>query len=74
VELKNYKEAHNSKYSFFWLKSELKELNILNNNNTWELVPRSNNIKVLASRWIYKIKDKGDYLEFKNCFCVKGFM
>jgi hypothetical protein len=49
VEPKNYKKAHNSKYSLFWLRSELKKLNILNNNNTWKLVPRPNNIKILAN-------------------------
>jgi hypothetical protein len=33
VEPKNYKKAHNSKYSSFWLRSKLKKLNTLNNNN-----------------------------------------
>jgi len=37
-------------------------------------VPRPNNIKVLASRWAYKLKDHGDYYELKSRFCAKGFM
>jgi hypothetical protein len=74
VEPKNYKKAYNSKYNLFWLRSELKELNILNNNNIWELVPKSNNIKILTSRWVYKIKDKSDYFEFKNYFYTKDFI
>jgi hypothetical protein len=46
----------------------------LNNNNTWELVSRSNNIKILTNRWVYKIKNKNNYLEFKNRFYTKDFM
>jgi hypothetical protein len=74
MESKNYKEAYNSKYSPFWLRSELKELNILYNNNIWELVPKSNNIKVLISCWAYKIKNKSNYFEFKSRFCIKSFI
>jgi len=32
IEPKNYKKTHNFKYSLYWTKSELIELNILNNN------------------------------------------
>ena len=50
------------------------ELDTLNNNNTWDLVPRLKNVKVLKSRWVYKIKDI-DTLSpiFKSRFVVKGF-
>ena len=50
------------------------ELDTLNNNNIWKLVPRPKNIKVLKSRWVYKIKDI-DTLSpiFKSRFIAKGF-
>jgi len=46
----------------------------LNNNKTWELIPKSNNIKILTSCWVYKIKDQDDYYEFKNRFVTKDFI
>ncbi len=50
------------------------ELDTLNSNNTWDLVPRLKNVKVLKSRWVYKIKDI-DTLNpiFKSRFVIKGF-
>ena len=50
------------------------ELDTLNNNNTWELVPRPNNTKILKSRWVYKIKDIETISPiFKSRFVAKGF-
>jgi hypothetical protein len=50
------------------------ELDTFNNNNTWELVPRLSNIKVLKSRWVYKIKDISTLNPvFKFRFIAKGF-
>jgi len=50
------------------------ELKTLNDNKTWDLVPRPTNTKVLKSRWVYKIKDI-DPLNpiFKSRFVAKGF-
>ena len=49
------------------------ELDTLNNNNTWELVPRPNT-KVLKSRWVYKIKEEDTINPiFKSRFVAKGF-
>jgi len=50
IELKLYKEAINTLNKDEWIKSIKLELDTLNNNNTWELVPRPKNIKVLKSR------------------------
>ena len=50
------------------------ELDTLNNNNTWELVPRPNNTKILKSQQVYKIKDiETISLIFKSRFITKGF-
>ena len=50
------------------------ELKTLNDNKTWDLVPRPTNTKVLKSKQVYKIKDI-DPLNpiFKSRFVVKGF-
>ena len=50
-----------------------KKLNTLKENKTWEIIPNNNNIKPLKTRWVYKIKDKPDYIEFKARFVAKGF-
>ena len=50
IKLKLYKEAINTLNKDEWIKSIKLELDTLNNNNTWELVPRPKNIKVLKSR------------------------
>lgn len=50
------------------------ELDTLEDNNTWDLVPRPNNTKVLKSRWVYKIKDIESLTPiFKSRFVAKGF-
>jgi hypothetical protein len=50
VEPKSYKEAVNSEFKDYWSKSESNELKTLENNNTWELVPKPEGVKVLNSR------------------------
>jgi hypothetical protein len=74
IEPKSYKEAINTLNKDEWIKSMKLELDTLNNNNTWELVLRPKNTKVLKSRWVYKIKDI-DTLSpiFKSRFVAKGF-
>jgi hypothetical protein len=49
-KFKSYKKTINLNYKNYWFKSEVKELNILNNNNIYKLVPKSKKIKVLNSR------------------------
>ena len=49
------------------------ELKSLESNKTWDLVPNNSNIKLLKSKWVYKIKDKDDYIELKARFVAKGF-
>jgi hypothetical protein len=49
VEPKSYKEAVNSEFKDYWSKSKSNELKILENNNTWELVPKPEGVKVLNS-------------------------
>jgi hypothetical protein len=39
-----------------WLKSMNEELEQIENNDTWELVPRPVDKNVIGSKWVYKIR------------------
>ena len=74
IEPNTYKEAISSPYKDNWIKSMSLELHTLNDNNTWDLVPRPAKAKVLKSRWVYKIKDLLSINPiFKSRFVAKGF-
>ena len=51
------------------------ELNSLKSNNTWELVPKPSNSKVLNTRQVYKLKYSynNNSIEFKARYVAKGF-
>jgi hypothetical protein len=49
VEPKSYKKAVSSEFKDYWFKSESNELKTLENNNTWELVPKPEKVKALNS-------------------------
>ena len=53
-----------------WESAMQKEYNSIIKNNTWKLVPRPTNVKVVKSRWVLRIKDNELY---KARFCAKGF-
>jgi hypothetical protein len=74
IEPKDYNEANSSIYKEYWHKAEEKELTSLKSNNTWELVTRPKDAKVLNTRWVYRTKsNKDDTIEFKARFVAKGF-
>lgn len=52
-----YKQASTSSE---WLTAMKLELDALENNNTWELVPRLPNQHVVDCKWIFKIKHLPD--------------
>jgi hypothetical protein len=47
VELRSFEEANNDKH---WVKDMDEELNQIDNNDTWELVPRSKNKNVIGTK------------------------
>jgi hypothetical protein len=53
VEPKNFNEASKD---INWLKSMNEELDHIEKNDTWELVPRPTYKNVIESRWVYKNK------------------
>ena len=48
-EPKLYKEVINSLYKDYWQKAMEVELETLNSNNTWILVPKTNNIRLIKA-------------------------
>ncbi|CZT08591.1 uncharacterized protein RCO7_11725 [Rhynchosporium graminicola] len=57
------------------LKAINKEIASLENHNTWKVVDsNTKTIKLLKTRWVYKIKElESEYYEFKARFVAKGF-
>jgi hypothetical protein len=53
-----------------WEQSVQRELASLHRNQTWTLVLRPKDAKIVKSRYIFCIKDNGIY---KAHFCAKGF-
>ena len=77
-EPKSYKEAMNSSYREHWLKAMNIELNILKENNTWELIPLPEGVRPLKTKWVYKIKNPKNSsnisdIIFKARFVAKGY-
>jgi hypothetical protein len=72
VEPKNFNEA--SKY-VNWLKSMNEELDLIEKNDTWELVPRPTNKNVIGSKWVYKNKmnEQGNIVRNKARLVCKGY-
>jgi hypothetical protein len=74
-EPKSYEQAINSPHKELWLKSMAKELNSLEENKTWDIVPFHPRLKPLKTRWVYKLKEShlSELIELKSRFVAKGF-
>jgi hypothetical protein len=59
-----------------WKKDMLVELNALRNNDTWDIVDKPKDKKIIGCRWLYKIKYKEDgSIEcYKAHLVVQGFV
>ena len=53
MEPKNFEEASDDEY---WVKAMNEELDQIEKNNTWELVPRPVDKNVIGSKWVFKNK------------------
>ena len=59
-EPKSVHEALNGSASAQWKDALQSEINSLNENDTWKLVPRPNNVNIVGNRWVFKVKCKSD--------------
>jgi hypothetical protein len=72
VEPKNFNEASED---VNWLKSMNEELDQIEKNNTWELVPRPADKNVIGSKWVFKNKmnEQGQIVNNKARLVYKGY-
>ena len=72
TEPKSYEEAAKKPE---WIQAIQKEIEALNNNNTWDLVDLPAGKRAISSKWVYKVKFKsGGTLErFKARLVIRGF-
>lgn len=70
-----YEEALESKERENWRKAMESEINSLKENETWELVKKPDEAKILPSKWVFKIKTNSDgsIEKFKARLVIKGF-
>lgn len=74
-EPNNFEEAMKGNDKIKWQEAVKIELNTLKENNTWEIVKKPNNCKIIDNKWIFKIKidDEGKPGEYKARLVARGF-
>ena len=72
TEPKSVKTALQSPH---WFAAMCDEISALKQNQTWELVPRQDNMNVVGSRWVFKtkLKSDGSIDRFKARLVAQGF-
>lgn len=72
----SFTDAMNSKQSKNWLEAMNDEMNSLIKNNTWTLVKKPPNQKLVGCKWLYKLKETVNQEEpywYKARLVTKGF-
>jgi len=69
-----YEEALKSPEKPKWDTAINAEYNDLLTNNTWDLVPRTQDIKVIKGKWVLKVKPPLDNPIYKARWVAKGFL
>ena len=54
-----YEEASQSSK---WIETMKEDINALEKNQTWELVPKPRDVKLISLKWVYKIKTRSNGL------------
>ncbi|KAK0588036.1 hypothetical protein LWI29_033216 [Acer saccharum] len=75
-EPRTYGEAVNCIDKLKWQQAMLEKMNSLEKNQTWSLVRKPEKQKVIACRWLYKIKEgveQNDLVRYKARLVAKGF-
>ncbi|CAM8902297.1 unnamed protein product [Rhodiola kirilowii] len=71
-----YEQALHDKHAIEWVKAMHEEIKSMYENKTWTLVPKPANVKIVACKWIYRIKEGNELDElprFKARLVAKGF-
>ena len=74
IEPTSYNEAINCNEREQWLQAMHEELQSLNKNNTWTLVDKPKDRRIINCKWVFKIKKdtKGDIMKFKARLVAVG--
>jgi len=74
-ETKSYRQAKVSAQWSDWKKAMDEELQSLEENDVWDVIPKPAGRKIVASRWVYKAKGKaqGEGERYKARLVAKGF-
>lgn len=59
-----------------WKKAMMEELNSIEKNQTWQLVPLPPHMKLIGVKWIFKIKEKPNekVAKYKARLVARGFL
>ena len=71
-EPSTYEEASQRKE---WRKAMEEEIQALKQNQAWDLVPKSKDVKPISCQWVYKVKTRADgsVERYKACLVARGF-
>ncbi|KAI0991259.1 hypothetical protein K3495_g16928, partial [Podosphaera aphanis] len=74
-EPQTYKQAINAEDSELWKNAIEEEMNALNRNNTWQIVPIPEDRNLVGSKWVFRVKHKADgsIERYKARLVAKGF-
>ena len=72
IEPKSFKEYNKCKK---WTKEVKEQLDQIERNQTWELVPRLKDKNVVGTKWIFKNKlnENGEIIKNKSILVCKGY-
>jgi hypothetical protein len=72
IETNNFEEASKDE---FWNKAMIEELDQIQKNDTWELVPRPKNKNVIGTNWVFrnKLNEDGQVTRNKDRLVCKGY-
>jgi hypothetical protein len=75
-EPKTYRQARESPHWPDWKKAMDDEINSLNENNVWEVVPRPQGRRIVDGKWVFKAKGNalGELERFKARYVAKGYL
>jgi hypothetical protein len=72
IEQSIFEEANNDEH---WIKAMEEELNQIEKNETWELVPRPKDKKFVGTKWVFinKLNEDGQVTKNKVRLVCKGY-
>jgi hypothetical protein len=73
IEPSSFEEANKDEH---WIKAMDEELDQIEKNDTWELVPRPKNKNVIGTKWVFrnKLNEDGQVTRNKARLVCKGYL